>query len=68
MTKLVFEALEAPSRAQLLEVAGRSAERIDRLLRKSGRSLARGDEPLPGLLTSARGKTARAPSRSSPTT
>jgi hypothetical protein len=49
--RLVFEALGAPSRAQVLEVARRSAERIDRLLRKNGRSLSReGDEPVPELL------------------
>ena len=49
--KLVFEELEAPTQAQVLDVARRTAERIDRLLRRSGRSLEpQGDEPPPELL------------------
>jgi hypothetical protein len=49
--KLVFEALEAPSHREVLDVARRTAERIDRLLRERGRSLEpQGDEPPPELL------------------
>ena len=48
--KLVFEALGAPNEADVLDVA-RSAERIDSLLRESGRSLEpQGDEPAPDLV------------------
>jgi hypothetical protein len=44
--ELVFEALAAPSQAEVLDVARQSAERIDTLLRQSGRSLEReGEEP-----------------------
>jgi hypothetical protein len=49
--ELVFEELAAPTHAEVLDVARRTAERIDHLLRKSGRSLGReGDEPPPELL------------------
>ena len=49
--KLVFEALDTPSQEEVLNVARRTAERIDRLLRQSGRSLEpQGDEPPPELL------------------
>ena len=49
--KLVFEALEAPTHVEVLEVAHRTAERVDRLLRKSARSLEReGDQPEPDLV------------------
>lgn len=44
--KLVVEALGSRSQADLYNVARRTAERIDKLLRASGGSLAReGDEP-----------------------
>jgi hypothetical protein len=49
---LVFEELGTPSHVEVLDVARRTAEGIDRLLRKSGRSLEReGDEPVPELLS-----------------
>ena len=49
--KLRFEELAAPSQAEVFDVARRTAERIDALLRKSGRSLERqADEPEPELL------------------
>lgn len=48
---LVFEELGTPTRAEVLGVARRAAERVDRLLRKSGRRLEReADEPEPELL------------------
>jgi hypothetical protein len=48
---LVFEALGTPPHAEVLDVARRTAERVDALLRKSGRSLSRDeDEPVPELL------------------
>jgi hypothetical protein len=48
---LVFEQLGTPSHAEVLDVARRTAERVDRLLTKSGRSLEReGDEPRPELV------------------
>jgi hypothetical protein len=48
---LVFEELGTPSHAEVLSVARRTAERVDALLRKTGRSLERDrDEPMPGLL------------------
>jgi Putative transposase/Transposase zinc-binding domain len=47
---LVFQELGSPSHAGVLDIARRTAERVDRLLRKSGRSLEReGDEPVPEL-------------------
>jgi hypothetical protein len=50
--ELVFEALEAPSHREVLDVARRTAERIDRLLRQSGQSLEpEADEPVPELLS-----------------
>jgi hypothetical protein len=49
--KLVFEVLDTPSHREVLAVARRTAERIDRLLQESGRSLEpQGDEPPPKLL------------------
>src|SRR5688572_5425812 len=47
---LRFEALAAPSQADVFEVARRTAERIEKLLRASGRSLEpHGDQPEPAL-------------------
>jgi len=43
---LVFEEVGTSTRAEVLDVARRTAERVDGLLRKSGRSLEpEGDEP-----------------------
>jgi hypothetical protein len=48
---LVFEELGTPTRAEVLDVARRTAERVDQLLRKTGRSLEpEGDEPPAELL------------------
>lgn len=48
---LRFEELGTPSHAEVLDVARRTAERVDRLLRRRGRSLEReGDEPVPELV------------------
>ncbi len=48
---LVFEELGTPSHAEVLDVARHTAERVDRLLRKSGRSLEReGDDAVPELV------------------
>jgi hypothetical protein len=47
----LFEELSAPSQADVLDVARRTAERIDKLLRANGRSLEpERDEPAPELV------------------
>jgi hypothetical protein len=47
---LRFEELGTPSHAEVLDVARRTAERVDQLLRRAGRRLEReGEEPLPEL-------------------
>jgi hypothetical protein len=49
--KLMFEALGSPGQADVLDVARRTAERIDKVLQKTGWSLEpEADEPPPQLL------------------
>lgn len=53
---LMFEELGTPSHAEVLDVARRTAERVDRLLRKSGRSLEReGTSPCQSSFPTSRG-------------